>query len=167
MNKPVMSLRTGGPVGVVTNLIVNPSNLKIEGWYVEGQGLSGKKVLLSQDIRDILPQGFVVDDKDVLSDVSDLIRLKSVIDLGFALLGKVVDSDSKRRIGKVSDFAFEKDVFFIQKLYINQSLIRSISGGGAIIDRTQIVEINNKRIVVREATVPGKVESIVAGQPAA
>lgn len=165
IGKPVLSLRTGGPVGEVTDIIINPNNLKVEGWYVNDSSTKQRRVLLSQDIRDIIDQGFVVNDAEDLSDSSELVRLESVIKLNFELMGKTVVSDTKRRLGKVNDYAFEKDGFFIQKLYIGQSIVRSFSGGSAIVDRTQIIGINNKRITVAEATIPGKVETVAAPSP--
>ena len=157
IGKPVMSLRTGGPIGTVLEMIVNPNNLKIEGWYVDDPARRQRRVLLSQDVRDIIEQGFVVNDHESLTEPSELIRLKSVLELGFELIGKSVITEHKNRLGKVNDYAFEKDAFFIQKLYISQSLVRSFGGGAAIVDRNQIVEINNKSIIVSDATMPGKV----------
>jgi uncharacterized protein YrrD len=156
INKPVMSLRTGGPIGTVVEIIINPNNLKIEGWFVDDGSRKQRAVLLSQDIRDIIDQGFVVNDHDALSDVNELVRLKSVLDLGFELVGKSVITKAKQRLGKVNDYAFDKDGFVIQKLYVNQSIVKSFSGGAAIVDRTQIIEINRRQIIVKEATVPGR-----------
>lgn len=156
INKPVMSLRTGGPVGTVVDIIINPNNLKIEGWFVNDSTSKRRAVLLSQDIRDIIDQGFVVNDHEGLSDVDELVRLKPVLDIGFELIGKSVITKAKQKLGKVNDYAFDKDGFVIQKLYVNQSIVKSFSGGAAIVDRNQIIEINRRYIIVHEATVPGR-----------
>ncbi len=167
IGKPVMSLRTGSPVGTILEIILNPNNLKIEGWFVDDHSRKQRRILLSQDVRDIIQQGFVVDDHDSLTEPEELIRLKSVLELGFELNGKPVVTESKHRLGKVNDYAFEKNAFFIQKLYVGQSILKSFSGGAAVVDRTQIIEINNRKIIVKEATVPGKVQTISqAVQPA-
>lgn len=163
IGKPVMSLRTGGPIGSILEIIVNPNNLKIEGWFVDDHARRERRILLSQDVRDIIEQGFVVNDHEALTEVSELVRLKTVLELGFQLIGKSVATEGKHRLGKVNDYAFEKNAFFIQKLYVGQSLVKSFSGGAAVVDRTQIVEIDNKRIIVKEATIPGKV---MAASPA-
>jgi uncharacterized protein YrrD len=162
IGKPVMSLRTGGAIGLILDPIINPNNLKLEGWFVEDRVRRQRWILLSQDIRDIIEQGFVVDDENSLTDSGELVRLKQVLEIGFELIGKVVTTENKQRLGRVNDYAFEKNAFFVQKLYIGQSLIKSFSGGSAIVDRTQIIEINNKKIVVREATVPGKATTVNA-----
>ena len=152
-NKSILSLRTGSPVGLLLGPVINPDNLKIEGWHVENGISHSAGVLLAQDIRDILPQGLVVDDQEALSDPKELIRLKPILDLNFELVGKHVVTENKKRLGKVIDFAFDKDSSFIGKIHVSQSLVKSFSGGELMIDRAQVIEVNNREIVVNEATV--------------
>lgn len=136
--------------------VVNPNNLKIEGWYCH-DGFSKKQlILLGQDIRDIVPQGLVVNDHDVLAEPNDLIRLKDVLSLHFELVGKPVYTNNKSRLGKVDDFAVEVETLYIQKFYISQSLIKSFSGGGLSVDRSQIIEITDKKVVIQEPLKPTK-----------
>lgn len=138
-------------MATTTKPIINPNNLKVEGFYCQ-DGFEKKKqlVLLYQDIRDVVPQGIVVNDHDVLVPVSELIRLKEIIALNFELIGKPVVSVSKQKIGKVSDYATELSTMFVEKLYVGQSLIKNFSGGGLSIERSQIVEITNRKIVVQD-----------------
>lgn len=152
LNKRIMSLRIGRPIGIVDEPIINPYNLKIEGWHATDLGTKQPVILLSQDIRDIIAQGFVVNDHESLSDPNELIRLRKVLEHNFILIGKNVFS-GRRKLGRVSDYAFEKNSAFIQKLYVNQSIIKSFSGGISVIDRSQIIEITHKKIVVKEATI--------------
>lgn len=156
INRPVLSLRTGTPIATTMAPIINPNNLKIEGMYCMDEGSRKQLVLLSQDIRDVLPQGVVVNDQDALSEPHELVRLKNVLDIDFQLIGKHVVTTSKQKLGKVSDYATETESMFIKKIYVAQSLFKSFSGGNLGIDRTQIVEITDKRIVVNDlnAKVP-------------
>jgi sporulation protein YlmC with PRC-barrel domain len=157
INKPVLSLRTNGLVAITTDVIINPTNLKIEGWYCQDRFEKKRQLVLqSQDIRDVLPQGLVVNDHDSLSEAEDLVRLKDILDTKFELLGKPVITVSKQKVGKVSDFAIEVETMYIQKLYVSQSLLKSISGGSLSVDRNQIVEITNKKIVIQEILQPTK-----------
>lgn len=161
INRPILSLRTGGPVGSVTAPIINPNNLKIEGFYCQGRK---QLILLPQDIREVLPQGLVVNDQDVLSEAEDLVRLRSVMAINFALLGKHVETTGKRKLGKIDDYATETDSMFIKKLYISPPLLKSFNGTSLIIDRTQIVEITDKKVVVNdsEAKVPAHAGAVAA-----
>lgn len=151
LNRPVMSLRTGTQVGVATRPIINPNNLKIEGFFCQDSNNRGHElVLVSQDIRDIIPQGIVVNDYDVLVEPEDLVRLQDVLSWRFELIGKQVVSTSKRKIGKIEDFATDLESLYIQKLYVSQSIFKSFSGGNLGVDRNQIVEINEKQIVIHD-----------------
>ena len=158
-----MSLRSGAQVAQTLEAIINPNNLKIEGFYCQDSvNRKQRLVLLSQDIRDVLPQGIAVNDHDVLSEVDELVRLKEITKLNFTLLGKPVVTVSKQRVGKVSDYAVELETMYIGKLYVAQSVIKSLSGGGLTIERSQIAEITNRKIVIQDllqgtpagATVP-------------
>lgn len=160
VNLPVMSLRTSGMVAKAKTPITNPNNLKIEGWFCEDQFNREALVLLTKDVRDIVPQGLAIDDYERLSPPEELVRLKEIIDLQFELLGKAVITDHRRRLGKVSDYAVDTTSFLVQKLYISQPLYKTISGGQLSIDRSQIVEITNSQIVVRD--VDEKVSSPAA-----
>ena len=150
LNKQVMSLRTGSPIASITGPIINPDNLKIEGFYCQDKFSKQELVLLYQDIRDMLPQGFVVNDHDVLVEAEELVRLKDVIALNFELTGKQVVTVDKQKVGKVSDYATETETMFIQKIYVSQSLVKSFTGGSLSIDRTQVQEITPRKIIIND-----------------
>ncbi len=153
-NKAVMSLRTGAPVATIGQPIFNPNNLKIEGFYCEDIFDKVQLVLLYQDIREMLTQGFVVDDADVLVEPSELVRLKDILQLNFQLIGKPVETQSKQKIGKVGDYATEIETMFVQKLYVNQSVLKSLTNGQLSVDRNNVIEITNKRIIINELLKP-------------
>lgn len=163
LNKPVMSLRTGRAVAAVTHPIINPDNLKIEGFYCIDSMDRTELVLLYQDIRDVLPQGFVIDDHDVLAKPDDLVRLKKLIDQGFDVMGKQVVTVGKQKLGKVTDYATEVETMYIHKLYVSQGIMKSFAGGNLGVDRSQITEISDTRITVLDPLEGGAVR---AGAPA-
>lgn len=148
LNKPVLSLRTGGPVAWVAAPIINPNRLNIEGFYVTDSVDRSRLVLLYQDIREVSVQGYIVNDHDVLAQPSDLVRLQNILSFNYQLIGKPIETVDHEKIGKVSDYAVETATMYIQKLYAAQSLWRSLTAGGLSIDRTQIVEVTNKRIII-------------------
>jgi sporulation protein YlmC with PRC-barrel domain len=150
---PVMSLRTGGKIATAEAPIINPNNLKIEGWYCQDHFSKQPLVLLAQDVRDFVPQGLAVNDHEVLSDPHELVRLKDILELEFTLLGKPVVTNHRRRLGKVSDYAIDTKTMLIQKLYVTRPVYKSLTSGQLSIDRTQIVEITNRRVIVKDVDV--------------
>lgn len=146
-DKSLLSVRTSGVIGTVTKPIINPSNLHIDGFYctdIHGNEL----ILLDQSIREFSIKGIIINDPSDLSEESDLVRLSSVLKLRFELIGKNVVSVGKK-IGKVIDFSTDKDSLFIQKLYVKPTLLTSFSSPQKIIDRSMILEINDKQVVVK------------------
>lgn len=162
VNRPILSLRIGREVATTLAPIINPDNLKIEGFYCQERQTHKKLVLLSQDIRDVLPQGLVVNDIEVLTPPEELVRLEKLLKINFNLMGKAVETASKAKVGKVNDYALEVETMYIQKIYVSQSLLKSLSGGNLGVDRSQIVEITDKKIVINdlEAKVPASAQAI-------
>ncbi len=148
---PILSLRTGVEIALTKRPLINPGNLKIEGFYV--QDLFDKKkdyILLTQDIREILINGFAVNDHEVLSEPSDLHRLSKVIEENIMLVNKMVITVSRKKIGKVSEFTVDDKSFFIQKIYVSQSIFKNLTGSNLILDRNNIVEITYKYVIVKD-----------------
>jgi uncharacterized protein YrrD len=165
MNQPVLSLRTGREVAVATKPIINPNNLKIEGFYCRDSMEKKTLILVEQDIREMINEGYVVNDHDVLAEAEDLVRLKEVLHLNFDPIGKTVVTVSKEKLGKVNDYAVDVPGFFIKKIYVGHSLLKSLTGTQLGIDRTQIVEITDKKIVVQDLVQLSRA-GVPAGLPA-
>ena len=161
---PILSLRTGTEVALIKRPLINPDNLKIEGFYVED--LFDKKldlILLTQDIREILINGFAINDHEVLTHPSELHRLKKVIENNINPISKPVITESKKRLGKLTEFAVDDQSFYIQKIYVSQSILKNITGASLILDRNQIVDVTNSSVVVKDTHV---MVSASAPQPA-
>ncbi|MDB5163497.1 MAG: hypothetical protein JWS12_114 [Candidatus Saccharibacteria bacterium] len=149
-NRPILSLRTGGQVGIALEPIINPNNLKIEGWYCQDKFSKHKLLLVSRDVRDIIQQGIVVNDHEVLTDPDEVVRLKDILKLKFDLINKPVATEKKKKIGKVTDFATEMQSLYVIKLYVSQPILKNLSGGMLLVDRTQILEITTKKVVIQD-----------------
>lgn len=141
---------------MVSRPIINPNNLKIEGLYCQDTFHKGTLVLLSQDIRDIITQGVVVNDYDVLVEPDELVRLKDLMKIDFDIIAKPVVTVTKEKVGKVNDYAVEVETMYIQKIYVGQNLLKSFSGGQLSVDRNQIVEITDKKIIIQDLLKPDK-----------
>lgn len=153
INQPVLSLRTGGKIATTAELIINPDNLKVVGIYCIDHFTKEPLILLTQDIREMLAKGIVVNDHEVLTDPDELIRMKRILELEYEVTGKQVRTDKNKKIGKVTDFAMDNISFYIQKLYVGQSVIRNL-GGTLSVDRSQVIEVTDKAIIVMDPQKP-------------
>jgi uncharacterized protein YrrD len=151
---PVMSLQTGAPLGSVTNAIIDPRKLQVVAFYVIGPRVQETSVLHTSDIRELGPLGFIVDGADsIMALDEDLVRLQEVISLHFTLLGKPVFDENQKRLGKVFEYTVETDGYTIQKIHVSQSLMANLTSSNLIIHRSQIVELTDKSVIVRSASV--------------
>lgn len=158
LNQPVLGLQTGGQLGDTTGVLINPNNLKIEGIHCHDRFSKKPLVILSQDIRDIIPQGIVVDTHEALTDPEELVRLTELLELDFQLLGKTVVTVNRQRLGKVVDFAADSVSLYIQKLYVGQSVFKSLNNGQLSVDRNSVIEITDRKIIIEEIQKPVKAE---------
>lgn len=152
-NIPVMSLRTGGRVAEAIKPIINPNNLKIVGWWCDDVFSKNQLILLTEDVRDFVPQGIAINDHDDLADPEELIRLKEVLEIDYDLINKTVVTNQKRRIGKIRDYAVESESMIVQKLYVSRPIYKSISDAQISIDHSQILEVNDKKIIVKDVEI--------------
>ncbi len=157
-NQPVMSLRTGTPISTAIEPIINPHNLKIVGWWCKAKSNS-QLVLLAEDVRDITPGGLAVNDEDSLSNPADLVRHRDILNIQFRLMDKPVKT-KRHKLGKVGDYSYN-DGMFVQKLYVSAPLVKVFSADDTlIVDRTQILEVTDDYILVRDTDVKATEEEL-------
>lgn len=147
---PVMGLQTGARLAQASQPLIDPANLKIVAYIVDGPLLDQHpSVLRMADVREFGDLGMIIDSSDELIGIEDVIKVKSLHDLNFSLNGMPVIDESKRRLGKVEDFGVDSDSFIIQQLHVRRGLLRSLTDTGLIIHRSQITEINDTAIIVK------------------
>lgn len=166
LGTPVMSLQTGSELAHTTEPIIDPRQMTIVAFYVEGKLLeSNPSVLHVSDIRELSDIGLIIDDSDKLMGIDGLVRLQEIIDFEFELDGVQVVDERGHKLGKVADYAIEPETYTIQQIYTEQSIIKSLSHVSNIIHRSQIVSVTNEKIIVKSPTVPAhEVEERIMSQ---
>jgi sporulation protein YlmC with PRC-barrel domain len=85
-----------------------------------------------------------------------------VVEQNFDPINKTVVNESGDKLGRVDDYTINLKTYMLQKLYVHQSLMKSIIFNNLVIDRTQIIEVTPKQFTVRDATIP---KASLASQP--
>ena len=152
-NQPVMSLHAGAPIAIAVEPIINPHSLKIMGWWCKLPNGTKQQVLLAEDVREVTPQGLVINDEGALSHTDDLVRHNEILSLHFQLLDKIVKT-KRHKLGRVCDFVYENGGMLVQKLHVARTLTKFLAKEDTlIIDRTQIIEVTDHFILVRDTDV--------------
>lgn len=164
--RPIKSLHSETTVGVATEPIINPHNLKILGWWCKAPSSGKQLVLLAENVRELMPSGLAVDDDSALSQPEDLVRHREILDIRFQLPDKLVKT-KRQKLGKVSDFTYDESMF-VQKLYVSRSLAKLFSSEDTlIIGRNQILEVTDHYILIDDADIRATEEEMVpAAAPA-
>lgn len=158
---PILSLRTALPVGSVVGHVINPHKLRVDALWCKVNNSKEIKLLLIQDIREVSPGGIIIDDLDCIASREDVIRLDKIIRLKFELLGKKVIS-GRLPLGKVVDYALDRDGFLVQKLYVEPSIFGRFKTTRLTVDRGLIVEVSPRYVKVKggevKASEPNKLK---------
>lgn len=165
-NSNIVSMHTGRAVGQLAGAIIDPHKLEVAGFYCQlPQNRQILPVLLTQSIRQTDGRRVLIDSTDEITEPSELLRHQNLLKIKFNLVGKNVHTASGKKLGKVEDYVTNTESWEIQKIYVKQSLFRSFAVHNLIIDRSQIIEVNDKEITVDDA-LAGK-QPIVATPPTA
>lgn len=161
LNTPIMSLQTGTQLASTVRAIVDPRQLVVAAFYVEGGTLDhNPSVLHPSDIRELSDLGMIIDNADKIMSLDGLVRLQQIIDYDFELIGLKVIDEHGRKLGKVSGYSVDGSSYSIMQLYTEQSLIRSFGTLGNTIHRSQIVSVSNEVLVVQSPTVRDEVKKV-------
>ncbi len=150
INAPVMSLQTGSEIARTEREIIDTGNLKIIGYELKGRLLDRHSELLRvDDIREVSDIGMIIDSQDELILPGDVIKFDEIHNKGFKLIEMPVRDETGHKLGKVSDYTLDIGSFIIQQLTVRRPVLKSLSDVELIIHRSQIIEINNRAIIVK------------------
>ena len=151
-----MSIQTGGEIARTTQAIIDPADLRVLAYSVEGSMLPNAPQLLRlADVRELSDLGFIIDSIDEFVSPDDIISLQKIYQLNFNLIHMAVIDEKRKKLGKIIDFTIDTNTFTVQQLTVKRPLLKSFNDTELIIHRTQIIEINNDEIMVHsEAKVP-------------
>lgn len=161
---PIMGLQTGTRLAVTKKPIIDPRNLQIIAYEVNGPLLvETPSFIRIADIRELSDIGMIIDSNDEFVGADDIIALKKIYDLNFHLIGLSVIDESKHKLGKIDNYILDTNSFIIQQLNVKPGIIKSFAETELLIHRSQIVEINDQVITVK--TTAKKLEPIKAPGP--
>lgn len=149
---PILSLHIGGRIAKVVAPIVDPHELKIIAYRVDGP-LVGREVgdiLPLSSIREVSPIGFIVDSSDELVDAEDIVRVREVLALHFDLIGLKVISRKGTKLGKVIDYTVDAESGLVQQLIVQRPIFKAFIDPELTISRSQIHEVNDYEVIVKD-----------------
>lgn len=152
LNYPVLSIHVGGMIAKTTSLIIDPNDLKIVGFQLDGPEVGGDNgtILQVKDVREFSNIGMVVDSIDEFVSPGDVIKLDEILNLNFELIGKKVESKKGSKIGKVSGFTVNTENFMVQQFVVQRPVMKSFLDPELLIGRSEIENVTDDKIIVKD-----------------
>lgn len=154
LHTPVMSLQTGAELARTRRILVDPRDLSIAAYELEGNMLDEHPSFLRPvDVRELSNLGLIVDSSDEFVGLDDVIKIKEVYDYKFDLIGLDVVNEKKKKLGKVSGFNVDSGSFSVQQLVAKRPLLKSFSDTELLIHRSQVIEVGDSYVKVRTPSI--------------
>ena len=146
----VLSVQASGPIGRIISSIIDPDNLQIIAFRLEGPGVDRRQNILdTRSIREYSKYGIVIDTADELMADDEVVRISEVLELNFNLIGLKVETKKGSNLGKVIDFTLTPDDFVTQQLIVKRPAIKSFIDPELTIPRQEIIEVTDYKIIVK------------------
>jgi len=147
---PIMGLQTGTRLAVTKTPIIDPADLKIVAYEVDGPMLSERPSFIRiADVRELSDVGMIIDSNDEFIGLKDVIAIQKIHELNFFLIGLNVIDETKHKLGKINNYSLDTDNFIIQQINVKPGILKSLADTELLIHRSQIVEINDVEVIVR------------------
>ena len=151
ISAPVLSVQAGGPIGKITSTIIDPNDLKIIAFRLEGPLVNKQQNLLdARSIREYSNYGFVIDDIDELIGPDDVIKISDILKLNFDLLNLKVETKKGSKLGKVQDFTVTSEDFIVQQIIVKRPAVKALIDPELTISRKEIVEITEYKVIIKD-----------------
>lgn len=151
ISAPVLSVQAGGPIGKITSTIIDPNDLKIIAFRLEGPLINRQQNLLdARSIREYSNYGFVIDDIDELIGPDDVIKISDILKLNFDLLNLKVETKKGNKLGKVQDFTVTSEDFIVQQIIVKRPAVKALIDPELTISRKEIVEITDYKVIIKD-----------------
>lgn len=153
INTPVMSLQTGSELARTSKILVDPRDLTVVAYQLDGNMLDEHpSFLMPVDVRELSNLGFIVDSSDEFVGLNDVIKIKQVYDFKFELMGLDVVDDKKHKLGKVQGYNVDSDSFSVQQLAVKRPLLKSFGETELLIHRSQVIEVSDSYVKVKSTS---------------
>lgn len=150
---PILSLHLGGPIGITNEPIIDPAKLQIIAFTATGPELGNGEngdILDLRSIREYSSAGMIIDSIDEMVNRTDVIKIDKVMSLNFHLIGLPVKTKKGTKLGKITSFTIDANTFTVQQLIVQRPALKSFLDPELIINRSEIVEVNDNAIIIKD-----------------
>lgn len=139
---PVGTLQPPVRIGKVKDVVIDPKGGAFLGVTVSTSLLKPALFTTAADIIAVDRAGLVIKSEDSLVEINEIVRAKEALRQGVRVIGLAVVTQSRKRVGRVSDLAIDLEGERVAKYYVRSWLSERI------IPATAVVKITRKELVI-------------------
>ncbi len=149
---PILSIQAGGPIATIKSAIIDPNDLKILGFYLEGPlvNRAEARILDVRSIREYSQLGMVIDNIEELVAPDDIIKIQNVLELNFDLINLKVRTKKGTKLGHIIDYTLTSEDFIVQQIIVKRPLVKAFVDPELTISRKEIVEITDYEVIIKD-----------------
>ncbi|MBQ2622736.1 hypothetical protein IJG12_00180 [Candidatus Saccharibacteria bacterium] len=149
---PILSVQAGGPIATIKSAIIDPNDLKILGFHLEGPlvNRAEARILDVRSIREYSQLGMVIDNIEELVAPDDVIKIQNVLELNFDLINLKVRTKKGTKLGHIIDYTLTSEDFIVQQIIVRRPLVKSLVDPELTISRKEIVEITDYEVIIKD-----------------
>lgn len=141
---PIYSSSSNSPITLIKDLIIDPETGKLLAFYVRNN-----RIVVPMDVEN-LGSALVVEDRDRILPIDDVLRVKEVAKMNMRIIGsKVFSQMNKIFLGRVVDYEIDTTHMVLTKIHVAKIFI-FFHLNERIFSQKQIVKIEKKKIIVRD-----------------
>lgn len=145
IHSPVVELKSQTNLGIVSDLVIQKSDLTIKAVIVKnGLFHLQTRVASASDIVELNSGSVILNDDNSLTALSETTRIKEAINEKMHGIRQKVSTKSGKMLGHVYDYTIDNATSSIQKLYIKSLLT------DRIIPVSAIIKFEGKKITVQD-----------------
>lgn len=139
---PVGTLQPPVKVGRVKDVVIDPKGGAFLGVTVLTSLLKPALFATASDIIAVDRGGLVIKSEDSLIEINEIVRAKEAVRQGVRVIGLPVVTQSRKRVGRVSDLAIDLEGERVAKYYVRSWFSERI------IPSTAVIKITKKELVI-------------------
>ena len=150
-NTAILSVQPGRRIATISELIIDPDNLKIVAFRVNKLSSNNPyaDILSVSSIREYSQLGLIIDTEEEFVEKTDIIKISQIIDLNFDLIDLKVETKKRSKLGKIIDYTFSPDDFLVQQIVVKRPTLKRLLDDELIIPRKEIIEVNDYKVIVK------------------
>lgn len=151
-NAEILLFQEHARLGKALDTIISVEDGSVLGFLVFDPIQKQKGIIPMSEVRKYTGGVIVVNGYDSITNPADVIRLKDAIEVGAKITGEQVVTESGQKVGKVASAAIDTKGWRLARLYVEPPFGLKFLARELLIPAKQIVKIEKKKIIVRDAT---------------